>query len=215
MTTGADSVDALWSAVEAFDEDAFDRGLAGVLWDLPIEQALTDVVLPFLAEVGERWERGELTVAHEHFSSNLIRHRLGALAVGLRHDADAPVAVLACPPGERHDLVLLCFSLLLSRLGWSTRFLGGDTPIAALSTAARSPRADALVVAATRTHTFEANAEPLGRLAAGCPVYLAGRGATPAVAQLLGARLLSADPVVAARELSDAIAPGRSGEPVS
>lgn len=205
MTAGGSTVQALWAAVEGFDEDAFDQALAGALWDRPLEQAVSEVVLPFLAELGDRWEQGELTVAHEHFASNLVRHRLGALAVGVRRDPAAPVAVLACPAGERHDLVLLCFSLLLSRLGWRTHFLGGDTPSAALGVASRTADADAVVVAATRSLTFEAHAVSLGRLGAERPLFLAGRGATPAVAQLLGARLLPEDPVVAAREVADTI----------
>ena len=204
--TPAPDLDGLWAAVESFDEDAFDRGLASILWDRPLEVAVTDAVLPFLRELGERWEEGTLSVAHEHFASNLVRHRLGALTLDTRLDEASPVAVLACPSGERHDLALLCFALLLSRQGWRTRFLGGDTPMAALAVAARSARASAVVVASTRSIRLEAHAASLRRLGVDQPVFIGGRGATPAVAQLLGAVLLPADPVSAARDLADVVA---------
>ena len=46
------------------------------------ETVLRDVVLPYLRELGERWERGEATVAQEHFASNVLRGRLLGLARG-------------------------------------------------------------------------------------------------------------------------------------
>lgn len=206
MSSVRDSVAGLWAAVEEFDEDLFDQSLAAVLWDQPLEDALIAVVLPFLAEVGSRWEQGDLSVAHEHFASNLVRHRLGALTLDTTYDAQARVVVLACPSGERHDLVLLCFALLLARRGWRTRFLGGDTPMAALAIAARAGRADAVVVASTRAIRLEAHAASLRRLGRDHPVFIGGRGATPAVADLLGARLLPADPVQAAVVMAESAA---------
>ena len=48
------------------------------------------IVLPLLAEVGQRWERGTASIAQEHFASNLIRGRLAA-AVGARLPDGDPV----------------------------------------------------------------------------------------------------------------------------
>jgi hypothetical protein len=47
-----------------------------------VPAVLCDVVLPYLAELGERWQRGTASVAMEHFASNLIRGRLAGLARG-------------------------------------------------------------------------------------------------------------------------------------
>ena len=54
----------------------------------------------------------------------------------------APFVLLACPPGERHDGVLLCVALMLRDRGVRARFLGADTPVPAILTAARGSRAD-------------------------------------------------------------------------
>lgn len=187
----------LWTGIAEFDEDQADVALAGLLWDLPLSEALTLVVIPFLQELGRRWETGALSVAHEHFASNLLRRRLATLA----HPREVlpgpgqhrPRALLACPPGERHDLVLLCFALLLGERGWRTLFLGADTPIAAVSAAARSTRADAVVLAATRSTSLTAHSSSLVRLVADHPVYIGGRGADDEVARVTGTRLLPAD----------------------
>lgn len=197
-------MDELWDAVEEFDEAAADLALASILWDLPLSAAVTSVVLPFLEQVGDRWEDGRLSVAHEHFATNLLRRRLSGLAPGPSPDTPpprGPVVLLACPPGERHDLVLLCVALMLGERGARVRFLGADTPVPALVQAARTTKADAVVLSATRGTALMAHATSLHHLSEHHPVYIAGRGADRHVAELTGARLLPGDPVRAVTEL--------------
>ncbi|PUA82643.1 cobalamin B12-binding domain-containing protein [Nocardioides currus] len=195
----------LWAGIEAFDEEMADGALVGLLWDVPLPEAVERVVVPFLQELGDRWECGTLSVAHEHFASNLVRRRLSALVH--RHELlpvqgrRRPRAVLACPPGERHDLALLCFALLLGENGWRTTFLGADTPLESLASAARSTAADAVVVAATRTGRLMADREALVELGSDRPLYIAGRGADPEVARVLGAVLLDDDLVRALEQV--------------
>ena len=74
---------------------------------------------------------GDATVAQEHFASNLIRGRL--LGIGRGWDSgEGPRAVLACAPGEQHDLGLIAFGLTLNRRGWRITYLGPDTPVDSL-----------------------------------------------------------------------------------
>lgn len=204
--------DELWAAVEAFDAEAAEIAIAKLLWDVPLSGAVVGVVLPFLHEVGERWESGTLSVAHEHFVSEMLRRKLSALAavppkpVLSDASATAPVVLLACPPGERHDMVLLCVALMLRERGVRTRFLGADTPVPAIVTAARASDADAVVLAATRRTMFTAHASALARLALDRPLYLAGRGADPQAIAEIGARSLPDDPVRAVVTLIGALA---------
>ena len=67
---------ALRQALDAFDEPAAQAVLDRLLADLSVPAVLRDVVLPYLADLGERWQRGTASVAMEHFASNLIRGRL-------------------------------------------------------------------------------------------------------------------------------------------
>lgn len=91
------------------------------------ERALEEVLIPYLRELGDRWADGRATVVHEHFASWLIRRRLAGLTTAW-HAGDGPFAVLACPSGEQHDLMLTGFGVLLARAGWRVRHLGADTP---------------------------------------------------------------------------------------
>ena len=202
------STERLWAAVETFDGEVADDTLARLLWERALRGAVRPVGLPFLAELGDRWEEGRLSVAHEHFVSNLLRRWLWAYT-GRPRDTETtggPVVLLACPPGERHDLVLLCFSLLLGENGARTRFLGADTPMPAIVAAARASGADAVVLAATRATALTAEGAAISRLAVEHPVFVAGRGATQGVAEQLHAHHLPHDPVAAVHFLRTVLA---------
>src|SRR5438094_73137 len=56
---------ALRRALDAFDEPAAQAALDRLLADLSVLAVLRDVVLPYLAELGERWQAGTASVAME------------------------------------------------------------------------------------------------------------------------------------------------------
>ena len=66
---------ALRQALDAFDEPAAQAVLDRLFSDLSLITVLRDVVLRYLAELGERWERGTASIAQEHFASNIIRRQ--------------------------------------------------------------------------------------------------------------------------------------------
>jgi MerR family transcriptional regulator, light-induced transcriptional regulator len=184
---------ALHGLDEARAERAFDRLLAGYALDT----VLRDAVLPFLADLGECWARGELTVGHEHFATAVIAGRLHALARGW--DAGVgPRAVLACPTDERHDLGLLCFALALRGRGWRVCYLGADTPTPAIADIAARLDAELVVIGAARAEPLVGCADALAPVAAERRMCVGGRGASPALAERLGAQPLPADPIAAA-----------------
>jgi len=115
-------------ALDAFDEPAAQAALDRLVSDLSLPAVLRDVVLPYLTELGQRWESGTASIAQEHFASNLIRGRLAGLARGWGN-GHGPRAVLACPPGELHDLALMAFGIMLNRNGWRIDYLGMSTPV--------------------------------------------------------------------------------------
>ena len=191
----------LLDAVTALDEDRAHAVLDTAFVERSVESAIIDVVLPLLRRIGEMWELGRIGIAQEHFASSLLRRRLGALSLtwGV---GTGPVAVLACPPGEFHDIVLLSFGVLLGRSGWRIRYLGPDTPVHSLAGAARIAGADAVILACRRPSGFRAHAGALRRLGEEHPLWLAGRGATPRILDEVGVELLGPDLVAAVAELT-------------
>lgn len=202
--------DALQRTLEAFDEAGGHRVLSQVFEQLGVEDALSLVVLPYLHDVGERWSAGSIGVAQEHFASNVLRSRLSVL-MGADERPHGPMAVLACMPGEHHEFGLMATSIVLSRLGWRTSYLGANTPTSELALAARTLQPEAVVVAAHRATAFAAHAPALRRVARSTTVHLAAQGATDEVATLCDAARLDGDPVWAARALHEAF--GDMGTP--
>jgi MerR family transcriptional regulator, light-induced transcriptional regulator len=188
---------ALGQALDAFDEPAaqavLDRALAG----LSVPAVLRDVVLPYLAGLGERWQRETVSIAVEHFASNVLRGRLAGLARGWG-SGHGPRALLACPPGEQHDLALMMFGIVLHHQGWRIGYLGANTPAGELARAAGVSRPDLVVLAAARPETLEPIRAELTALARRFPLALAGAGATAQFADAAGAQLMAGDPVTEA-----------------
>src|SRR5512146_241517 len=191
---------ALRQALDAFDEPAAQAALDRLVSDLSVTTVLRDVVLPYLTELGERWESGTASVAQEHFASNVIRGRLAGLARGWGN-GHGPRAVLACPSGELHDLALMVFGIVLHRSGCRIDYLGMNTPAGELTRTADARRPDLVVLAATPPETLERLAAQLAALAQRSPLALAGAGATPEIAAAVGARLLTGDPVTEAENI--------------
>lgn len=196
----ADSIAALAAALDAFDEPAAHAVLDRLLGTLTVETMLRDVVLPYLRALGDRWERGDVSVAQEHFASNLIRGRLAGLGRGWGH-GQGPRAILACVPDELHDIALLAFGIVLNRNGWRIEYLGASTPLDDLVRMAAAQPPDLVVLTATRPERFDRLTDDLIRLARVAPIALAGSGATAALADAVGAQLLTDDPVTAAERL--------------
>jgi methanogenic corrinoid protein MtbC1 len=196
----SDGSSALARAMEEMDEPDAQAVLDRLLAEFTVETVLRDVVLPYLHAVGERWERGQVFVAQEHFASNVLRGRLANLARGWGNGS-GPKALLACPPGEEHDLPLLAFGIVLHRNGWRISYLGADTPIEDLTRTAAELQPDLVALSAVTPERFTDVNWQLSELADLGPLALAGAGATPAIAQAVGAHLLDDDPVTAAQHV--------------
>ena len=197
---------ALRAALDRLDESAAHAAIDGLLSSFSLEAVLREVVMPYLRELGDRWERGEASVAQEHFASQVLRGRLLGLARGWDR-GPGPRALLACMPGEQHDLGLIVFGLGLRDRGWRITFLGPDTPLDTLSDTATTLQPDAVVLSATTPDRFESGRDALRRLARAVPLWAAGAGATPDVATATGARLLDLNPLDGAELVARAGSP--------
>ncbi|NUT56989.1 MAG: GAF domain-containing protein, partial [Thermoleophilia bacterium] len=112
-----------------------------------VETAVEEIVAPALREVGDRWRSGAECIAEEHLLSEVVMARLRSL-LGDRRPAVRGTAVLACAPGEQHELGLLALAVLLQADGWLAIYLGADTPLeSAVATAVRT-EADLLCLSA-------------------------------------------------------------------
>jgi MerR family transcriptional regulator, light-induced transcriptional regulator len=193
---------ALERSFDALDERGAQGALDLLLNGFGFRQALAAVILPFLERLGQRWAATEVSVAQEHFASNVIGGRLRSMARGWGQGV-GPTAILACPPGELHDLGLLCFGLVLRERGWRITYLGADTPLGDIASTLGELSPAVVVLAAVTPQRFIDSAAEVRALAAQVRVGLGGAGASAALARRLNAESLAGDLI----EVSEALAP--------
>jgi MerR family transcriptional regulator, light-induced transcriptional regulator len=129
----------------------------------PVERAFAEVLAPALHEVGERWAAGGMTVAQEHLASGAVRAALQRMLADMRGNVRG-LAVLACAPGERHEIGLLMLAVLLRADGWQVAYLGADVPVADAVALADRVRADALCFSTTLRETAQSLSQELGAM---------------------------------------------------
>jgi DNA-binding transcriptional MerR regulator/methylmalonyl-CoA mutase cobalamin-binding subunit len=195
---------ALEAALSAFDEAQAQALLDGVFAGMTLDSALSAVVLPYLHDLGERWARGDASVAEEHFAAGIVRGRLLGLARGWGRGF-GPRVLLACAPGEQHDLGLVAFGLALRTRGWRILYLGADAPVESILGAADASEPDFVVVSAVSSERFAASGQGLREVGDRHTLGIAGAGASEATAAGLGAISLGGDPVEEAERLSSLV----------
>jgi len=205
QTPLADAKDELADALAAFDEARAHAVLDSLLATATIDTVLATVVMPYLRELGERWERGSVSIAQEHFASSVLRGRLLGLARGWGRGL-GPRVVLACAPGEQHDLGLIAFGLALRARGWRVVYLGANTPLTSVADAANASDADLVVVSAVTPKRFGEHGDELRELARGQRLCLGGAGAAQAALDL-DVELLSGDAVEEAERVTSLLEP--------
>jgi len=196
----AECATLLRQSLDEMDEPAAQAVLDRLFTDFTVETVFREVLMPYLHELGARWEQGAISVAQEHSASHVLRGRLTGLARGWGNGR-GPQALLACPPDEAHDLALLVFGIVLNRRGWRVRYLGANTPLQDTIQVTAQTHPSLVVLAATMSERFAEVVPELSTLAEMAPLVLAGAGATTELAQRVGARVLSGDPVTAAENL--------------
>ncbi|WP_045233985.1 cobalamin B12-binding domain-containing protein, partial [Deinococcus pimensis] len=172
---------------------------------LTVEDVLMHVVQPALREIGLLWERGEITVAHEHQATAFLRGRIAQLLEMAGPGGTwGPTIVAACGPGEQHELGLLMVAVVLRRAGVHVHYLGPNTPLGDLAVYARQVRAHALLVSVNTAEALAALTAQLHDLDdLGMPLFFGGSqfNERPERAAQLGGAYLGSDAVSGAQAL--------------
>lgn len=167
------------AALSSFDEPGAHALIDSLLAQVTVDAVLRDVVVPYLHDLGDRWEQGQVSIAQEHFASSLLRGRLLGLARGWGQGL-GPSALLACLPGEQHDLGLIAFGLALRTRGWRIVYLGADTPLESITDGARAAAPTFVVVSSVNGQTYRRHRDELATLGRDHRLCLGGAGAAEA-----------------------------------
>ncbi|MDX9723461.1 MAG: B12-binding domain-containing protein [Myxococcota bacterium] len=132
---------------------AGDEAEALRLIDQALEENLTPVdvmqrvIAPALVAVGNLWAEGRLNVAQEHLASRLALRSLEQLrSRSRRRETLGARAIVACLPGEQHEIGARMLADLLFLDGWDVDFLGANVPAEDLVLFVRSRQARLLAL---------------------------------------------------------------------
>ncbi len=166
------------SAITRFDENALEDTYNEALALHPTDLVTRRLLLPLLEELGERWASAEGSVAEEHFFGVYLRNKLGARFHHRARGNTGPKLLIACLPGELHEIGALLFALAVQELGYRIVLLGANMPLGDLPVVVRRAAIDAIVLSGSVTPAPELLTADLPRLVAAVRVPVCVGGLT-------------------------------------
>ncbi len=135
------------SALETFSTERLDSLYNDACALYPIDIVTEKLMIPVLEQLGMRWDKRPSGIAEEHFFSAWLRNKLGARfhhGAGL---ARGRSLILACLPGEHHEISLLLAALGILQKGYRAVYLGADMPTGQLVPVYRQTHAAGVILA--------------------------------------------------------------------
>jgi len=122
-------IDQMVIAMIDMEEELFEKILNNLILRFGFEKTITEIIYPFLEKIGILWQTQNITPAHEHFISNLIRQKIIVAIDGLPiPPKNSKKILLFLPEGEMHELGLLFYHFLIRKSGYRTYYLGQNVP---------------------------------------------------------------------------------------
>lgn len=169
-------INGMIAAVICFDEAGLERIYGEALSHYPVRVVTEKLLTPLLVELGERWETKKGSIAEEHFFGFYLRNKLGARFHHRPQSQTGPRLMLACLPGDLHEIGLLLFALEACDHGFQTVLLGANMPLDELPAAVSKTKSEALVLSGVIEPRRSVIEEQLPRLVKrlSIPVFFGG-----------------------------------------
>jgi DNA-binding transcriptional MerR regulator len=136
----------LVSTLNPLDRVTFERRLNGAVAVVPFDEALQGILLPLQEQVGQLWHDGHVGIAVEHYVTSQIQQKIFSAMNQLPVAEFGASVVVACPPGEEHDIAALAVAYQCRVRGCRVYYLGANVPIAALVKLCREVKPDLTIL---------------------------------------------------------------------
>ena len=123
----------LLSTLNPFDRVLFEKRLNGAVAVVPFEEALHGILLPLQEQIGQLWHEGHIDVAIEHYVTKHIQQKIFSAMNQLPVAEFGAKVIVACPPGEEHDIAALTVAYRCRVRGCRVYYLGANVPVASLA----------------------------------------------------------------------------------
>jgi MerR family transcriptional regulator, light-induced transcriptional regulator len=178
-------VERILEAAQEFRAADCEQAITLAVAMLPPPRLVSEVLQPLLREVGERWHRGELSIAHERLVSKIVARHVGLMLDAYDRAARREAVVFATLPGERHELGLLMSAMICASRGFKVHYLGADLPPEEIGHFTREVGASVVALSVVMTEGLAELPLQLAQLAAALPAGTAiwiGGSASPRLA---------------------------------
>lgn len=128
--------------------DSIQRSIAGWILQFGLEETMENIVFPLMRFIGELWHQGRISHSAENSVSRIIRQQL---IDQLRKDFSGgqDQVLIACVPGDYHEIAPLTATLLLQKRGWRAAYLGPNVSFEVLQMALRRRQTDLMILSST------------------------------------------------------------------
>lgn len=123
----------LLSSLNPFNRVIFEKRLNGAVAVIPFEEALHGILLPLQEQVGQLWHDGHLDVAIEHYVTKQVQQKIFSAMNQLPVAEFGTKVVVACPPGEEHDIAAFAVAYRCRVRGCRVHYLGANVPLVSLT----------------------------------------------------------------------------------
>jgi MerR family transcriptional regulator, light-induced transcriptional regulator len=164
-------------AVRGQRREAAEFALSFLQGGLAPEQIADGLLLPALRRLGWSWEKNRIGASTEHRATEITRYVIYRIFDSLAVKRSLPLkAVLACVPGDQHDIGIEIMAGLLRSDGWSPVLIGRGAPHQDLLDTVADARPDVLVLSVSL----------ISLLPAACALIADVREKAPGVRIILG-----------------------------
>ena len=134
---------------------------------VPLADVYLRVLQPALYELGDRWASGQVNVAYEHYATAVTKRLIATLADRMRvAPSGGRLAVVACTPGEEHELGAHMLADFLEGDAWEVVLLGASTPTRDLAELVDAERPDVVALSTATAAGLSDARDSVARLAA-------------------------------------------------
>lgn len=139
-----------------YDEPAFEKLFSHCLLRYGLKETYSKIIYPMLRRIGLLWTTDSLSLANEHFISNIVRQKLCVSIDALPPSTqEATPWVLFLPENEFHDIGLLMANYLLRLSNKKTIYLGDNVPVRSVSQVVTDTKAENLLLFLTHNDSPE------------------------------------------------------------
>jgi len=163
-------------AIERFSENELEHLYNDALSLYPLGLVHSHLIIPLLRQLGERWKVRRAGICEEHFFTTYLRNKLGSRIQQLNQHNNGPMLLVACLPGEYHEVGMLMFTLAMLDKGYRALVLGANVPLQQIPLVLEQQPCEGVVLSTSSRISGNLLQEEIPALARklGIPVFVGG-----------------------------------------